>query len=197
MIRRLTYAVAGVLLAYSLLAGAVVLVRSVWGSGVTPPADVLVLRNDIEVTSLPVRLKIPSLSIDAHVQHVGTTQQGNMAAPSNFSDVGWYKHGTVPGMAGSAVIDGHVDNALALPGVFEHLAYAKVGDDIYIETVDGKNLHFRVRAIEVYPYKEVPAKYVFEKTNEARLNLITCDGTWIAGEKTYDKRLIVYAIRVE
>ncbi len=62
---------------------------------------------------LPRRLRIPSLTIDAFVRHVGINEKGNMATPGNFTDTGWYKYGTVPGFVGSAVIDGHVDNALA------------------------------------------------------------------------------------
>src|SRR3989338_5726817 len=55
---------------------------------------------------LPVRLRVPKLDIDAHIQEVGINTQGNMAAPTNFVDAGWYKHGTVPGFVGSAVITG-------------------------------------------------------------------------------------------
>src|SRR3989344_1071244 len=59
-------------------------------------------------SSLPVRLQIPKLSIDADVQRVGIGKKGNMAVPTNYSDVGWYRYGTVPGQLGSAVVDGHI-----------------------------------------------------------------------------------------
>src|ERR1039457_7041885 len=71
--------------------------------------------------STPVRLVISALHIDAKVQDVGITKNGNMATPNNFTDVGWYKYGALPGEMGSAVIAGHVDDGLALPGVFKHL----------------------------------------------------------------------------
>src|SRR5581483_2097891 len=67
-------------------------------------------------TVLPSRLVIPALSIDANVQYVGVTATGNMATPHGFADVGWYKLGTIPGNQGSAVIAGHVDNGLGMPG---------------------------------------------------------------------------------
>ena len=63
----------------------------------------------------PARLRIPALGIDAHVQQTGLTKSGAMGAPTNFTDVAWYKFGPVPGQMGSAVIDSHMDNGLALP----------------------------------------------------------------------------------
>jgi LPXTG-site transpeptidase (sortase) family protein len=142
----------------------------------------------------PKRLQIPALSIDANVQYVGINGKGNMGVPNNFTDVAWYKDGTVPGQLGSAVIDGHVDNGLGLDGVFKHLSDIKIGDDIYVETADQQNvMHFVVDDIELYPYKDVPTDLVFNQTDAARLNLVTCDGAWVKGDKTYDHRLVVYA----
>src|SRR5262249_51609088 len=88
-------------------------------------------------SSDPARLIIPSLSIDANVQYVGVKKDGSMGTPDNFTDVAWYRYGTIPGQLGSAVIDGHVDNGLALAGVFKHLQDIKVGDDVYVGTKDG------------------------------------------------------------
>lgn len=153
-------------------------------------------RIEVERPSLPidhpVRLRIPELHIDTHVQEVGVNEQGNMASPSNFTDVGWYKHGTVPGFIGSAVIAGHVDNALALDGVFKDLDTLTVGDDIYVEKEDGTELHFRVTEIERYRYDEVPLQRLFSRKDAARLNLVTCGGTWLPEVRSYDERLVLY-----
>lgn len=140
----------------------------------------------------PEQLLIPSLSINAHVQHVGTNAKGMMAVPSNFTDVAWYKYGTVPGKLGSAVIDGHVDNGLALAGVFKHLGDIKVGDDVFVVTMNGKKLHFVVSDVETYPYTDGPADRIFNASDAAHLNLITCAGTWVKGGHTYNERLVVY-----
>lgn len=142
---------------------------------------------------LPKRLRIPSLGISAYVRQVGVTAQGNMATPGNFADVGWYKYGTVPGFAGSAVIDGHVDNALALAGVFKRLKDLSVGDDIYVDTASSTQLHFVVVEVASYPAGEVPLERIFSTKDTARLNLITCTGAWNKGKKEYDQRLVVYA----
>lgn len=145
-----------------------------------------------QTESLPARLQIPALAIDAHVQQVGMNAKGDMKVPSNFKDVGWYRYGTIPGQLGSAVIDGHVDNGLSLGGVFRRLGDIKVGDDVYVVTQDGTRLHFVVRGIETYPYSDAPTERIFGADDAARLNLITCAGTWIRGKQTYADRLVVY-----
>ena len=141
----------------------------------------------------PDRLDIPVLNIDAAVLQVGIARSGHMAVPPNFTDVGWYKYGSVPGQKGSAVMAGHVDNGLGLDGVFKHLNQLKVDDDIYIITKAGSRLHFVVSDIQSYPYTSVPTETLFNRTDGTRLNLVTCDGGWVQGEKTYDHRLVVYA----
>ena len=150
----------------------------------------------VATSSFPSRLIIPSLGIDADVQHVGVNAQGNMRAPSNFTDVSWYEYGTVPGYIGSAVMAGHVDNGLGLDGVFKHLDSLKVGDDVYIEENGGSRLHFRVTDIEAYPYQSVPTQMLFAAADTARLNLITCEGAWVNGKDTYDHRLVIYTVLV-
>lgn len=140
----------------------------------------------------PVRLVIPSLGIDANVQYVGITRHGTMAVPTNFTDVGWYKNGPLPGSAGSAVMAGHVDNALALPGVFKHLEDIEIGADVYVLAKDGAKTHFVVENVQTYDASEAPASAIFAKKGEPRLNLITCQGDWIQSEHQYDRRLVVY-----
>lgn len=140
----------------------------------------------------PSRLIIPDIKVDAHVQHVGIGRTGNMAVPTNYSDVGWYRYGTVPGQVGSAVVDGHVDNAFGLAGVFKDLAELREGDDVYVETKDGTRLRFVVEEVVTYDYKSVPPEKLFERTDGRRLNLITCGGTWLPREESYDKRIVVY-----
>ena len=150
----------------------------------------------VATSSLPLRIIIPALSINASIQDVGVNILGNMKAPNNFTDVAWYKYGTVPGTQGSAVIAGHVDNGLGLSGVFKHLSDIKIGGDIYIDTVDGTELHFVVSDIQIYPYNSVPTQTLFGQKDAARLNLITCEGTWVGGRDTYDHRLVVYTTLV-
>jgi sortase A len=142
----------------------------------------------------PVRLKIPKLAIDAAVEQTGLNAKGEMGIPSNFSNVAWYRYGPLPGQQGSAVIDGHVDNGLALPGVFKRLGELAPGDELMVETAGGESLRFVVEAVERYDYRAVPTEHIFNRRDAARLNLITCAGAWLADGKTYDERLVVYAV---
>lgn len=143
--------------------------------------------------SWPVRLQVPSLGIDAHVQSVGIGKSGNMAVPTNYTDVAWYRSGTLPGHVGSAVFDGHVDNGFGLDGVFKHLGDITVGDQIVVITKGGTAYTYTVDATQNYPYDAVPTGTIFHVSDAARLTIITCEGAWISGKKTYDHRLVVYA----
>lgn len=140
----------------------------------------------------PARLRIPAVNINATVQDLGINALGNMQAPDNFVQVGWYKYGPAPGQVGSAVIDGHVDNGLGLAGVFIHLDQIKVGDDVYVDTNASTTYEFVVTDIESYPYQNVPTDLIFNQNDAARLNIITCEGTWVPGGDTYDHRLVVF-----
>ena len=170
------------------------LVRALWYAPeleVAVPATSAVVRS-VPPEEQPARLSIPSLDIDADIQYVGVNAKGNMGVPSNFKDVAWYKYGTVPGQLGSAVIAGHVDNGLGLAGVFKHLGDIKVGDDVYIETKNGSTLHFKVVEKASYQYQSAPLERIFNRKDDAYLNLIACEGNWVKNEKTYDQRLVIY-----
>ncbi len=152
------------------------------------------LGNEIphSLSSVPERLVIPTLSLDAAVQQVGINTKGAMATPSNFTDVGWYKHGPAPGESGSAVIAGHVNNGLGLSGVFENLNKIQAGDDVYIVRADGTRVHFIVTGTKSYPYDDAPEEIIFNPAGSVRLNLITCEGKWLREDKTYDQRFVVF-----
>lgn len=171
---------------------------TVSSSTTTPPDQTK--KKDFEVasstSSLPSRLLIPSLKINANVQFVTVNDKGNMGTPKGFTDVAWYKPGTIPGEIGSAVMAGHVDNALALDGVFKHLKDLKVGDDVYVENRAGKKLHFQVNEVKFYSYQDVPAALIFGQRDASHLNLISCAGTWLKDVKTYDQRVVVYTTLV-
>ncbi len=141
---------------------------------------------------VPVRLRIPSIHVDALIQAVGITRKGNMSTPTNFTDVGWYKYGVAPGENGSAVIAGHVDNGLSLPAVFSNLNDLHVGDNIYIEMSGGSELHFIVTEADTYDYN-APTNDVFTDSGSPQVRLITCAGTWIQELRTHNKRLVVTA----
>lgn len=143
--------------------------------------------------SIPLRLAIESLGIDARVQQVGITGKGNIGIPSNFTDVAWYKLGVAPGVPGTAIMTGHVDNGLALPGVFKRLGELRAGDEITVTTRDRRTLRFVVYDVESYPYRQVPMDSIIAPKEDAELALISCEGQWLKQQRTYDRRIVVYA----
>lgn len=140
----------------------------------------------------PVKLLIPSISLNERVISLGTNAKGEMDVPDGDTpDVGWYKDGTVPGEAGSAVIDAHVYAA------FAKLKKLKVGNSVYVVTDTGAKLHFKVTATQTYKLADVPADLLFNRADSSRLNLITCAGSLTRDRSTYTHRLIVYTQLVE
>ena len=142
---------------------------------------------------IPVRLEIPSIGVNAHVEQVGNKADGSMGTPSTFGDVAWYAAGSAPGQPGNAVIDGHVDNALTTAGVFMHLSQIALGDTITVVNASGTPMNFTVTNVEEIPADSAPAASIFTTTGPSQLVLITCDGTWVPNTKSFDQRLVVFA----
>jgi sortase A len=164
------------------------------GSTETPAPEVKAKKETI-IPGTPKFLRIPSINVNAKVQRVGITYKGNMATPNNYTDVGWFKYGTLPGERGNAVIAGHVDNGLALPGVFAHLNEVKVGDEVLVDTFGGDTKRFRVTSLDTYDWNG-NSEEIFVGINERELKLITCTGTWLSTYHTHDKRLVVTALAI-
>ena len=116
-----------------------------------------------------------------------------MGTPSTFYTVGWYSLGPKPGEAGNTVIDGHVNNALGLSGVFEHLGDVNIGDAVQVSGADGQALMYIVTSVQEYPTNGAPLDTIFATQGRSQLMLITCDGEWVSADHSYDKRLVVTA----
>ena len=147
-------------------------------------------------SALPARLVIPAIGVDTAVEHVGVGVSGNMAVPMSYDNVGWYRLGTVPGDLGSAVVGGHVTNGLMMPSVFNRLGELQAGDEIIVETNGGDRIRFAVVDAQRYRYNKVPRDLLFNRNDAQWLNLITCDGGWLASKRTYDERVVIYAMSI-
>lgn len=144
-------------------------------------------------SKLPSRLVIPSIGVNAKVQYVGVSKHGTMAVPTNYTDVGWYKLGAIPGHTGTAVMDGHLDNGFGRPGVFKKLQDLNPGDDVMIVDKSGNTLHFKVTGSQLLDSSAKNTELVFSSNSQnAGLNLITCEGTWNAKKMAYSQRRIVF-----
>jgi LPXTG-site transpeptidase (sortase) family protein len=158
-------------------------------------AEVLSAASTTEGALIPARLKIPSIGVNAHVEQVGVKDDGSMGTPTAFGDVGWYAPGAKPGSEkGSAVIAGHVDNALTTAGVFEHLVQVKVGDYVVVEDAAGKSVIYKVISSQSYPANQAPLSQIFATDGAPQLVLITCTGNWVTSQKQFDERLVVVAV---
>lgn len=150
------------------------------------------IKNNSGKIGLPKKISMPLFGINTTVQEVGITAAGAMEAPGNYKTVGWFKLGVKPGEKGSAVMAGHLDTNLGKEGVFWNLNKLKIGDYVYITDEYGSKMRFRAVKSEVYSAENAPMEEIFGASNIARLNLITCDGAWDAGKKSYNKRLVVF-----
>lgn len=148
-------------------------------------------RSGIEPTSL----KIPAIELEAQVQHLETTENGEMAVPDNIEDVSWFSPGYEPGENGRAVIAGHVDG-LEGPAVFWDLSKLQLGDEIVVQDKD-RALKFKVHTMESIPLDLADISKVFGYTSSPELVLITCSGTYDFDRGTREERLIVYASLIE
>lgn len=141
--------------------------------------------------SLPARLQIPKLKIDSPVSYMGLTANGDMMAPTKYSEVGWYKNGPLPGNMGSAVMDGHVNGPRGQPGVFYGLNQLIAGDVISVIDSTGQASDFVVTRSQKYK-ENAPTQDIFTSKNGAHLNLITCTGAWDKANHQFLERLVVF-----
>lgn len=139
---------------------------------------------------MPTRLRVPAAGIDADVDEIGV-RNGNTDVPDNIWNVGWLTTSPRPGDVGNSVLDGHKDSVRGT-AVFWNLHQLKPGDLIYVSDASGAELAFEVTQIQSYDLVSAPYSSIFGPTSERQLNLITCDGTFIPEQHSYDKRLVVY-----
>ena len=143
----------------------------------------------------PVRVVIPRAGVSAPVVPLGETDGGAMATPATPTDVGWWQYGVAPGQRGSAVLGGHLDFHDYGAAVFWNLNKLRPGDEVDVTSASGATLRFVVQATAVYQENDSSViDRIFRPQDTARLNLITCAGTFNPVTRDYDKRLVVYTV---
>lgn len=138
----------------------------------------------------PVRIRIPSLDIEAAIVEVGVEDNGEMSVPSRPDEAGWYRFGARPGDTGAAVIAGHVDAAGWGPGAFFHLDRLTPGDVVTIEFADGETRSFEVRTSQQMSKRALNTDAVFE-SDEAVVRLVTCGGSFDQSSRHYSDNVVV------
>jgi sortase A len=115
-----------------------------------------------------------------------------MDVPRNIWNTAWYKLGYKPGERGNAVIDGHLDGQYSA-AVFWNLSKLVPGNRIYVADDKGVEKVFEVYDVATYAYDQAPLDRIFGPSNDAQLNLITCNGSFDQKSANYDKRFVAYA----
>lgn len=117
-----------------------------------------------------------------------------MEIPEDVDDVGWYRHGPVPGESGSAVLAAHIDSVGQGPGVFFRLGTLGRGDLIEVTNAEGSIQVFVVQAVETIPKDALALDRVFAREGKPVLTLITCGGGFSRSLGSYDSNVVVVAV---
>lgn len=127
--------------------------------------------------SLPTRVRIPEIKVNAPLTGLSLDASHNLQAPpvGDPNLAGWYQDGTTPGSPGTAIVAGHVDTKRG-PAVFYNLGALHKGDTIHIDRQDHQTAVFAIDAIQVYAKDAFPSKTVYGDTGSPELRLITCGG---------------------
>jgi LPXTG-site transpeptidase (sortase) family protein len=134
-------------------------------------------------------LSIASIGFQAPIVDVGVTADNAIDVPA--TKVGRWIGSAQPGMPGAVFLDGHVD------GVFTRLNKLAVGQTISM-VYGGQTFRYQVVFTEVVSLAGIDMSRSLSVYggNSEGLNIMTCAGTYIPSAGTYDKRLVVYAVRV-
>ncbi|MFI5837482.1 class F sortase [Micromonospora sp. NPDC051300] len=142
--------------------------------------------------SPPVRVRIPSLRVDAPIVPLGLRPDGAMQVPDSATDVGWFTRAPAPGALGPAVLAGHV-NWKGRAGSFFDLARLRPDTTLAVRRRDGSTAVFVVTRVEQHPKDRFPTEDVYGPTDHAALRLITCGGEFDPRRDSYRDNVIVYA----
>ncbi|MFJ6460429.1 class F sortase [Streptomyces sp. NPDC091387] len=144
--------------------------------------------------SVPKRLQIPAIAVDAPFTPLSIGSSGRLDAPppNDKNLAGWFKDGVTPGERGAAIVAGHVDTTTG-PAVFLQLRFLRPGSTVDITRTDGTVATFKVDTVETFSKAKFPDKRVYADTPDAQLRLITCGGNYDRTVKDYEDNVVVFA----
>jgi sortase (surface protein transpeptidase) len=129
-----------------------------------------------------------------HVRDGGSrpAASGEMETPQDPSKAGWLTPNPPPGLAGTAVVAGHVTWD-GVPAVFYRLHELSRGDRVRVRRADGRTAVFTVTRTARFPKTRFPTRAVFGQVSHPALRLITCGGSYDASTGHYVDNVIVWA----
>jgi sortase (surface protein transpeptidase) len=161
-----------------------------WRLGVPPSAQLAGAAEDL--TGPPTRLRIPAIGIDAALGPLHMDETGELQAPADYAQPGWYEEGTVPGETGPAVIAGHLDSQKG-QAIFYRLSELRP-DDLILVQRDGKWITFEVVSTGRFAKNRFPTAEVYGPTPDAQLRVITCGGNFDPVRRSYRDNVVVFAV---
>jgi sortase (surface protein transpeptidase) len=160
---------------------------------IAPPPTSASPREPGMPTSVPVRLIIPAIGVDAPLIRVG--QVGHSVGVPPLGDhnlAGWFDQTVTPGQTGPSLIDGHVDS-YAGRSVFFNLKNLRPADQIRVLRADGTTVVFLVTWVQIVAKAAFPWHAVLGPTPYPALRLVTCGGPFDSLTGHYIDNIIVYA----
>lgn len=99
--------------------------------------------------SVPVRIVIPVIPVNAPVMKLGLNPNGSLQVPplDNHNLAGWYTGSVMPGQAGASIVVGHVDSWSG-GSVFFKIKNLRPGDKVDIVRADGTTAIFTVDGLQ-------------------------------------------------
>ena len=140
----------------------------------------------------PVRLEIPSISVNIDIIDLGLDTDGTLEVPPDGKAAGWYTGAPAPGEVGPAIIAGHVDWE-GTDGVFFDLRNLEPGADIIVTRADGSRTVFTATSIEHFPKDDFPTDVVYGDLDHPGLRIITCGGSFDETARSYTDNIIAFA----
>jgi LPXTG-site transpeptidase (sortase) family protein len=162
--------------------------------GTGPPPDTAVHAGKPLKRSVPVKILIPLISVDAPVEQLGQAADGSIDLPplGNHNLAGWYDKSVTPGQKGTSVILGHVDNVNGT-SVFFYVKELKKGDAVDVVLADGKTANFTVDSVREVVKADFSASSVYGSEPYPALRLVTCGGPFDSATGQYLDNIVVYA----
>jgi hypothetical protein len=157
-----------------------------------PEAAQLARSDAAPLATSGMRIRVPSIGVDAKVLNLGLNPGGTLQVPTDAADAGWWSGGAAPGQPGPAVIVGHV-NWDGRSGVFARLGKLRRGAAILVSHPGGATDRFLITRAAVYPKAAFPTQLVYGPRAAPVLRLITCSGRFDAATGHYAQNLVVFA----
>ena len=143
----------------------------------------------------PLALRFADVGVDDEIRPVGIEDDGELEVPDQ-DEIGWWQHGSAPGLPGATVLAAHVSWNGSL-GPFHRLGDAELGDRVEITAGDGSVRVYQVVERTMYVKDGLPADRIWTTTGDEMLVLITCGGDFNPGIHRYRHNIVVYAVPVD